>query len=168
MIAVAFLALTAGTCSDDDSDSTSDRTTTTVSPETEVETAYLAYWDMLGRLAAAPDPEDPEITQRASGQALAEVKAGLVSQLASGHIAQTGPEYSHTVLSVVITGDKAVVRDCAVDDSTIVDQSTGAKVSGGVPATGLLEASLTAVDSGWKIDDVDTLQTWSGVTTCEG
>ena len=72
MIAAAFLALAAGTChSDDDADSTSDRTTTTVSPESEVETAYLAFWDMAVRLAGSPDPNDPEIAQRASGDALA-------------------------------------------------------------------------------------------------
>jgi hypothetical protein len=171
MIAVALLALVAGTCqSDDDADDTSpttDRTTTTVSPEAEVEAAYLAYWDMLGRLAAAPDPNDPEIDQRASGKALEEIKAGLANQLSLGRVAHPGPEYSHAVLSVELRGTGAVVRDCAIDDSTIIDQATGEKVGGGVPATGLLEASLLADGDEWRIDSLDTLQTWSGVVTCE-
>jgi hypothetical protein len=166
-IATALLILTGATCSGDDDDSADSTTSTTKSPEAEVESAYLGYWDMLSRLAAAPDPEDQDIAQRASGEALLEVKAGLTSQLSQGQIARTGPAYGHTVTSVEVADDRATVRDCAVDDSTIVDKETGETVGGGEAATGLIEAELVHDGDSWKVDAVDVLQTWPGATECE-
>src|SRR5437899_2433416 len=45
------------------STSTTLATTTTLSQKEAVKAAYLAYWKMIDRLAGAPDPNDPELTQ---------------------------------------------------------------------------------------------------------
>jgi hypothetical protein len=166
MIAVAVLALTAGTCSsDDDSDSTSDRTTTTVSPETEVETAYLAFWDMAVRLAESPDPNDPEIAQRASGDALTDLVDGLQSLQSQGRHSEFGPRYGHDVLSVKIVGDTATVEDCAIDDSKIVNRETGEVVVEGI-GTERLSATVLRTDDGWVVDKFVQVEAWQGAVEC--
>ena len=144
-----------------------DTTTTTVTPEAEVEAAYLAYWDMLDRLSQAPDPNDPEIAQHVSGEALLEVIDGLRTLRAQGHVAQIGPQYAHSVLTVEVRGNRAVVRDCVVDDSTIVNEATGQVIEGGEAATGVLEVTMLVRDSRWQVDSVDRVSTEPGVTACE-
>jgi hypothetical protein len=166
MIAAAFLALTAGTChSDDDADSRSDRTTTTVSPESEVETAYLAFWDMAVRLAESPDPNDPEIAQRASGDAKADLVDGLQRLQSQGRHSEFGPQYGHDVLLVKIVGDTATVEDCAVDDSKIVNRETGEIVVEGV-GTERLSATVLRTGGGWIVDKFVQVEAWQGAVEC--
>lgn len=177
------LAVTAGACGGDDDGDPDDTTSTTATTEPkdtttttrftpeeqEVVDAYLAYWKMLERLSRAPAPDDPEIQQRASGQALGEVVDGLTTLESLGRAAHTGPEYSHEVLKVDLLeeDDRAVLQDCAVDDSTIVDVSSGDRVEGGEPATGLLEVTLVGENGDWKVDNVETLSTSTGVSSCD-
>src|ERR1044072_7603705 len=66
------------------STSTTVATTTTVAPEAEVKAAYLAYWKMVAGLAAAPDPNDPELEQRATDPVLSAFKDELVTRIAEG------------------------------------------------------------------------------------
>jgi hypothetical protein len=170
MIAVALLALVAGTCqSDDDADDTSpttDRTTTTVSPEAEVEAAYLAYWDMFVRLTQDPDPADPEILERASGDALLKLSQGLSNMNARQQRAEFGPLYAHDVLSVEIEGQQSTVRDCAVDDSYLVDLATGETLAGNV-ATDLWEATMVRSDDRWLVDSIESVEAFRGAVSCE-
>jgi hypothetical protein len=140
--------------------------TDTLSPEAEVEAAYLAYWEMLDRLAEAPDPDDPEILERASGEALFEVVAGLTRLRDAGHVAEIGSMYSHSVESVEVVGDRAVLRDCVVDDSKIVDPNTGEIVRGGDVASGALEVTLILEGNRWIVDAVERFPTGPGVS-CE-
>jgi hypothetical protein len=169
MIAAALLALVAGTCqSDDDADDTSpttDRTTTTVSPEAEVEAAYLAFWDMAVRLAESPNPDDPEIAQRASGDALADLVNGLRALQSQNQHSEFGPEYGHEVLSTEIDGETAIVEDCAVDDSKIVNVETGEIAVEGV-GTQRLSVTLRRSDGDWVVDKFDQLDAWTGAVAC--
>jgi hypothetical protein len=168
MIAAAFFALAAGTChNDDDSDSTaSDRTTTTQSPEAEVEAAYFAFWDMAVRLAESPDPEDPEIAQRASGDALSDLLDGLQRLRDLNRHSEFGPLYEHDVLSVRVDRDSAVVEDCAVDDSRIVDGTSGAVVDESVVTERLQVTLARADDSMWRVDSSTRSNAWEGAVEC--
>jgi hypothetical protein len=170
MIAAALLALVAGTCqSDDDADDTSpttDRTTTTVSPEAEVEAAYLAFWDMAVRLAGSPNPDDPEIAQRASGDALADLVDGLHALRTANQRTDSGPTTGHDVLAVEVDGDRAHLDDCAVDESRLVDVDTGETK---VEATTTTRWAVTAIrrDGRWLVDQFERTDAWEGAVACE-
>ena len=152
---------------DDDSPDNPPPTTPPPNAESEVESAYLAYWEMLQRLSAAPDESDLEIVERAIGQALGEVKEGLASLKSQGRAAQTGPAYQHEVQSVELRGDEAIIRDCSVDDSVVIDVVTGEQVAGGAMATGLLEVTLVRSGGEWKVEKIETIKTWAGERSCD-
>ena len=163
LLAALLFAVTSS-CSNDDNDDAADPTP---SPESDVEAAYLAYWEMLVRLSAAPDENDLAISQRSTGQAEDEVKQGLTRLRTDGLAARTGPAYRHEVISVEVRADEAQVRDCSVDDSVVIAVATGDEVGGGTTATGLIEAGLRRVDGAWKVERVDTVESWTGERSCD-
>ncbi len=70
---------------------------------------------------------------------------------------------------ISIDGDTAVVRDCAVDDSVLVDMGTGRVVDGeGKVETVLYTVVLvrTGLDAPWKVSFTKAEQRWDGVTGC--
>jgi hypothetical protein len=126
-----------------------------LSPEAEVEAAYLAYWDMVNRLSAAPNPEDPDIVDHAAGKALLELVDGLATLVERGHVIRTGPAYAHSVESVEVEGERAVLQDCVIDDSTIEDEGTGEVVGGGESTSGVLRVTLVLDGGSWKVEDIE-------------
>lgn len=157
------LVLGPASCSDDTADTPP---TTTPPPEAEVEDAYLAFWDMATRLSQAPDPDDPDLERFASGQALADLVAGLEALESQQRHSELGPGYRHEVLNVEVTdGDTAVVEDCAIDDSRIVDDETGEVLVEGV-GTQLLSVDMVRREAQWIVDSIDELQVWEGAVPC--
>jgi hypothetical protein len=148
------------------SETTIASTTTTQDPEAEVEAAYLAYWEMNKRLSEAPDPDDPELGERATGTALDKLVESLTTMRAAGERFVFGPEYSHLVESVEVSDDNATIRDCAIDDAIVENNRTGAREELGV-STALLEASLVFTDHGWLVSTISRLSVWEGAVRCE-
>lgn len=178
LVALVVIALIVGPCADDgdpgppngsgtSSQPTNDSTTTTLSPEQEVEAAYLAYWDMAVRLAQAPNPDDPEIGHRSSGQARANLIDGLTTLRAANQRTEPGPRYGHEVLSVQIdeAQGSAIVEDCAVDESRLVDSGTGETLTDGLTTT-LWSVQLVRDGEAWLIDEFEQLDAWSGAVEC--
>lgn len=179
VVAGATLTLTlsaiASACGDDDSSGASstdptsttkpETTPTTLSPEEEVEAAYLAFWDMATRLAEDPDPDDPEIPQRASGQALGNLVDGLTTLRAANQRTELRDNYEHNVLSVEIDGDSARLEDCAVDDAQIVDAETGNPVREST-VTELVEVTLVRSQQRWLVDSSSRIHAWNGPVEC--
>lgn len=164
---LSFLACTGDDDDDSPDDSSPAESTTTLSPEAEVEAAYLAFWEMFVRLAQAPDPTDPEISQRASGDALRNLIEGLTDLQTLNRRSEFGPDYEHRVLSVELTSDNtAVVKDCAVDDSRIVDVSNGETVEQAT-VTELSEVTLLLRDTRWLVDHSRRLNAWEGAVECQ-
>lgn len=171
----ATVLLTACACGSDDDEATDTSSSTTptteappatVSVEDEVETAYLAFWEMFVRLAEAPDPTDPEITDRASGEALGNLVDGLTTLQSSNQRSDFGRRYRHDVLMVDLTDDStAVLEDCAVDDSRVVDVSTGRTVAEGL-VTEHLQATLILSGNQWRVDRTSRLNSWNGEVSC--
>jgi hypothetical protein len=175
--ACALLVLSSG-CGDDGdgadegtttstSETTIASTTTTQDPEAEVEAAYLAYWEMAERLLAAPEPDDPEIRRRASGTNVDQVVDSLTSLHAQGRSIRFGRLYEHDVLSVQLSGETAVVRDCNVDDAATIDAVSGDELSASV-TTALLEATLALEQESWRVSSIERLDAWNGATRCDG
>jgi hypothetical protein len=176
-VVAAALVPSLAACGDDGGDAgtttepTADTTTTTaptattLDAEAEVEAAYLAYWAMNKRLAAAPDPDDPEIPERATGSARDHLVDSLTTLLAQGRRYEFGPEDRHEVASLDVQADTATVRGCAVADASLVNAS--GEVRRLALTTTLLEAELARSNGTWLVTTVSELDSWDGSTTCD-
>ena len=150
----------------EESSTTADPTTTAPSVEADVEAAYLAYWEMVERLTNSPDPDDPEISQRAIGTALTTFVDSVTTLQAQGQVVMTGPQTRHDVTSIELSADGVTLRDCNVDDSKRVEASTGDELIEAV-ATNLLEVTLVESDGAWLVSSIRRVGAWEGVTRCD-
>ena len=182
LVAIVAIALPLVACGGDDDaggDTTTTeppKTTTTAAPtttlspeqqaEADVRAAYDAYWAMNQRLAASPDPRDPEIAERTTGGARDALTTLLTQFLSEGTAVEFQPDNVHDVLSVETDGDSAQVRDCHVDHSAKVDAESGELVQ---EATATLHLDMRLVNEGgaWKVDHIERLGIWDGIVACE-
>lgn len=141
-------------------------TTTTVKPEDEVKAAYLAYWAAVDRVFAAPNPDDPELAQRAVDPLLASVKDQLSTKAAVGHryVVGGGRPNEHRVSSVEIGSAAATVSDCWIDGTTEVDAS-GAVVDEAI-STRQYRATLLGSRGNWRVSNIETVAVTEGVSGC--
>jgi len=147
-----------------------------VDPElrTDVEEAYLAYWALVGRLESETPGQDAELAERATGTALTKLTSEMAMLELAGQVNVHGESYEHQVLSVEVTEsgpDQAVLRDCFVDDSTLVDRESREPVPGEEqgPKTTLLEVTLVMRDT-WQVQEIQVVDTFDGATpeSCVG
>jgi hypothetical protein len=121
---------------------------------------------MTERLLAAPDPDDPAISERATGPVLGQLTDSLTTLRAQNRAVRSGGEYAHNVLSVEVQGETGVVLDCAVDDAAVIDVVSGDTVDERL-VTVLLETTLRREGS-WLVAEVNQQDSWDGETTCDG
>src|SRR5829696_7474370 len=159
LVAIALVITLTLSCGGDDAPpddpppTTAAVTTTTTSVESEVEAAYTAYLRMSDRLLQAPDPSDPEIPRLTTGRSLDALIRGLKELRDANQAVEFGDQYTNEIQSVeLVDENNAVIRDCAIDDSRVVDQTTGEVVAEGI-ATGLFEVSLTRQGGHWRVTD---------------
>jgi hypothetical protein len=160
-----LLAVPLLSCSDEEDPPPRSTTTTTLSPEAEVEAAYLAYWDMVQRVTESPDPDDPEIADRAVDPARTELTDSVEAFHEAGQVVEIGPEYAHAVTDVVVDGNTAQLRDCAVDDAALVDGTSG-EVIRAATVTSSLQVTLVLRERRWLVSDINRLRNWEGVAPC--
>jgi hypothetical protein len=141
-------------------------TTTTQNPEAEVEAAYLAYWEMAKRLLAAPDPDDPEIAERATGTALTTAIDGFTTMRAQGQAIRIGEGYSHDVLSIDVRGMAATVVDCNVDEAARIEVTSG-RVLTSATTTNLLTVELKSDAGQWQVASIQKTDAWEGAHSCD-
>jgi hypothetical protein len=176
---VLFTLIAAGTWwvwgrvtqADDNSRSAaSPNTTPTADVEAEVEAAYRAYVAMQERVQAAPDPDDPEIPERATGSTLERLRQALADYAARGQAVRVGPATRQTILSIEVSGDRATVRACYVDESGVFDVTTGAEVVPVRIGTSIDTTVLERTGDVWRVSSrrpPAADEQWEGVTTCE-
>jgi hypothetical protein len=141
------------TTAPNDDPSADDPTTTEPSVEAEVEAAYLAYWEMVERLLATPDPNDEEIEQRVSGGARDTLVDSLITMRTQGERIEFGPDNIHRVVEVSRGDAMATLLDCFVDQGERINDVTGERTPS--PATpGLLEVTLLSQDGDWVVDSL--------------
>jgi hypothetical protein len=141
---------------------------TTLSPEAEVEQAYRAFWDMSARLSASPDPGDPEIARRSTGQLRDNVEETLRNRRDRGEAVRVGAATELTVLSTVIHDDTATMKGCFVDQASVVTASTGDVIQPTVTVTRLETATAVRQGGVWKLSRIENnpKDRWQGVSTC--
>jgi hypothetical protein len=170
-IVLLALAVALAACggSDDPPDrpDPTDPTPTTQSPEAEVEAAYLAYWDMVVRLTAAPASDASEVTDRAAEPMRGRFIDSLDALNDAGQAIHTGSRHEHDVSDIAIEGDSAHLRDCGVDDSAVIDESSGALVQEKL-TTELLEVDLVRGGADWRVQNIVRVDSWDGKVPCDG
>lgn len=151
--------------------------TTVATPRTEeqkVVAAYRGYWEAVYAANNPPDPNSPRLAAYATGPQLESAQNAVASNIRQGVAvrvpAQSVATYNAQVTS--ISGDKAEVRSCDVDDSFLVRLSDGQVVDpSGRPAkagvgTDSIKAQLTREGAAWKISSLQFEQHWEGVAGC--
>jgi hypothetical protein len=182
LVAIVAIALPLVACGGDDDaggDTTTTeppKTTTTAAPtttlspeqqaEADVRAAYDAYWDMSERLAAAPDPQDPEIAERMTGSARDAVTTQLTELMATGQAVTFGDRNAHDVTEVTVEGGTARVRDCHVEDGRRYDVTSGETTLEAL-ATVSLDIRLTHEGDAWKVSELRRTDAWEGEVACE-
>jgi hypothetical protein len=137
---------------------------TTLDPEAatkaEIEAAYRQASDAFVAVASDPNAtvEDPRLDEHLKGTALAAAKLSVRKLRADGDVLQvTRLELNPRV--VELGPDSAVVEDCAVDVSAIVDRDTGeVVVPAGPPEPKLMVATYERVDRVWMQDSFKDTQ----------
>ncbi len=131
--------------------------------------AYQSYWSMVLRVNDPPNPADPEIPQRTTGDRLAALITLIQQNAMEGKSYRLPPDakYEHDARVVSVAGDRAVVSDCNVDDGLIVNTATGEVVDAQV-VTLSIEARLTRENGLWKVVSIDITDQQQGVAACAG
>jgi hypothetical protein len=134
---------------------TTQPTTTTLSPEDQVKQAYLAYWQMVDRLIAAPDPSDAELAERATDPVLASLRDDLETRRSQGRSTRlpANSRYAHAIQSADITQHEARVSDCFIDDR--IQYGSHGEVLNDRISTVEATTTLTLSDI-WRVSDVKT------------
>jgi hypothetical protein len=159
-------ASTSSTSQSSSSSSTATTTTTPATPEEAVKAAYLAYWKMVDRLFAAPDPTSADLARLAADPLLTVVRDNLATKQAQGHT-YTRPDdrpSSHRLDAVSVAGSSAEVTDCYVDGSVERDAS-GAVVDDAI-STRHARATLALASGAWRLTDLEFPSSTPGVSGC--
>lgn len=168
VIAAAIVAITVSGCGAGDDDDVVAEPAAVTEMESDVEQSYLAYWDMVTRLESESPTQDPEIAQLTTGPALVKLTSELAMLELSDQVNRHGPRYEHQVLSVDLgdgTGSsEATLRDCFVNDTTVVDRETGDPLADQPgTTTALLEVTMVSREA-WQVQTVETLDTFDGAS----
>jgi hypothetical protein len=180
LLAIFLLALPAFgvACSSDDEPSakptsTTVATTTSTSSaprdgdEAAVRDAYDAANKAFIDAAAIPDPERPDLIATHTGPMLKQRQDVLRALKADGRIIRypSPSKYQVTVDDVVIEGDVARLRFCAIDDGERVAVATGEVVSAGV-ITARGRAALQLVNGSWRLAEQEFDSREDGEVAC--
>jgi len=133
-----------------------------------VKAAWTAYWKTIDRLIAAPDPDDPELAQRAVDPILSSVRDDMATRRSEGRTTRPPPnsKYEHHIQRVDLATGTATVTDCYIDDR-IQFRSDGTVLNDEV-STVSATGQLTSASGQWKVDRVEIKELGSGDVGCVG
>ncbi len=129
--------------------------TTTLDPDAaikaEIIEAYRQSWDAFVSVGSDPngDPEDPRLEEHTVGNALLASQLTLRKWRDDGHVLEvTTLELNPAV--VELDAETAVLEDCAIDVSALVDNETGeVVVPAEPPEAELMRATFRRIDGVW-------------------
>jgi hypothetical protein len=141
--------------------------TAALSPEDEVLAAVDGYWRTYFEANDPPDPNHPGFDRYFTGEAKAKSVGNASERRSAGLVVRLPPSTASRSESEVVSIDPqvAVVRNCVVDDSQLLDATT-ARVLNGSVVTSLLTLNLEHVDGTWKVASNFEEQRWDGVAGC--
>ena len=128
---------------------------TTVDPQAatkaEIIAIYRKAWEAYVAVASDPNgqPEDPRLGEHTVGNALLASQLSIRKWRAEGHVLDVERLELHPEV-VELGRDTAVIEDCSIDVSGLVDAETGEVVtSSGPPEATLSTATFRLVDGVW-------------------
>ncbi|MGH8997060.1 MAG: hypothetical protein ACRDYB_13710 [Acidimicrobiales bacterium] len=161
VLGVAVIAVLAASCgashaaSPVRSTSTSTTTTATNATLAAVLAAYRAGWQAFEQAVDQADPTLPALAQTMTGAQLQSVRRALVADKADGIVGRGNVALHPKVFSV--SGDQAVVLDCAFDSSELVYAETGKPVPPVTPPEKVaVRSQLTTFGGVWKVAEQHT------------
>ncbi|MEW2372579.1 hypothetical protein AB0940_24900 [Streptomyces sp. NPDC006656] len=117
----------------------------------EAQAAYTHYWDVLTAAYAKADPDDPNLTKVATGNALVQTQQDLANFRTRGRVFSGQPQHSNT--GITFKADTklktAVITDCLdVSQWKPVEKTGGKEVQ--LPSTRLLRYVNTVTAEKWS------------------
>lgn len=173
----AMLAVSVAGCSDDDpppdpptTTSTTTAPSTTLSPEEEDEQALrqLAEDWYVTTQQIFNEGMDPSIAESLlTSEYLSRVKAEVARRDRNDLVSHADPQNRsmHTVESVEVEGDTAVLGECIIDGDLLLKRSTGEIVNEAVAAF-RYETRATRMNGRWVLSGRETLEEREGQTEC--
>jgi hypothetical protein len=146
------------------STSTSQATTTTtapLTPEQEVLEAVAGYWRTYFEANDPANPSHPGFQRYYTGPARVRSVANAQNRADLSLVIRRGPRglFASTATLRGISGDRASVTDCIVDDSMLVDGPSGRVLNDQV-TTSMLRLDLVHEDGAWKVFELTEEQHW--------
>jgi hypothetical protein len=142
---------------------------TTLTDEEAVLAAYQGYWDTWLVANDPPNPDHPDLERFATGAALYRDRSAIGNFRLLRQIVRlpAQSEWRHDAAVESVSIGEAVVLDCSVDDSVLIDEPSGRVLNDGV-STYRLRAVAVRLPDGWRIGSVDVVEKWDGVAGCVG
>lgn len=119
--------------------------------KTELIATYRQAWEAYVAVASDPNgqPEDPRLAEHAVGNALLASQLSIRKWRAEGHVLDVDRLELHPVV-VELGEDTAVIEDCSIDVSSLVDAETGEVITPpGPPEATLSTVTFRLVDGVW-------------------
>lgn len=168
-----------GAGADADPTTTAPETTTTTLPETtttaaptpeeEVLAAYAGYWAAVDDVFGPPvvTPDLPALPMHATGEVLEGVITNAERTRDRNEVYRVPEDglYSHQATVLSIEESTAIVRDCNVDDTVVIDTVSGDVLDDAV-VTKLYIAMLVEEEGQWKVASLTKESEADGVAGC--
>lgn len=129
------------------------------------------YFRAHNEALVGPDPNDPLLPVYATGPALQQA-VDAVRKAHQQNLAAISPPNSVTeqrVTVMSISGDRAQIRVCAIEDGEIVHADTrkpAYEYAPGHASTGLWTGEMAREAGTWKVWSIKREQRWEGVAGC--
>lgn len=127
-------------------------TTTTFEPQAAAVAAYRAFWQDFLVAGDPMNPEDPRLAEHSTGEELAAVRKSFLAAKAAGNVIRGTLDLAPKVVSA--DAMTVVLRDCYGDGTGLYNATTGARQDKATPGRQLVTATVTLVDSMWKVTTV--------------
>ena len=129
---------------------------------------YQEFWQVWLRANNPPNPDYPDLDRYYTGRQLDGARTTILDRQMSGQVVSLPPgsKYAHHAsVTVYPNGASANVIDCAIDDSVVIVEATGAVVNSELVAQ-LINAEMVLIDGAWKVSAVTFVKEWPGETEC--
>ena len=141
--------------------------TASTDPKADAQAGLDAYWAMVKRLLAAPDPGDPEIDQRAVDPARSAFEDLLTTRQSLGEVVRyDGVPYRVELSVTTASRSSAEFEGCVVDGAQVIDSKSGQVVNSAV-TTSRLSGTLVQASGVWKMQRFDVLRKVDGEVPCD-
>ncbi|MGH9268454.1 MAG: hypothetical protein ACRD0D_09785 [Acidimicrobiales bacterium] len=127
-------------------------TTTTPKAEDEVVRAYRRFWDTYLAAADPPNPEDPRLSDVATGDERRKLGGTFLAAKEAGEVFRGSIDLAPVVLEVA--SDRARLRDCYDDHILAYDAKTGELKDRDDPRRHLVVVTMVLQDARWKVTSI--------------